>query len=521
MLGTLRTRLTASLSLALAAAPPTAAQDPPTFRSDVELVRLDVTVVDRDGRPVNTLTSSDFEVLERGRPREIESFERVALRLARSPEPPRPPSISVPVVLQPDGGRCFLFFFDDVHVSTPVSEWVRRSLAPFLEREVKDGDWVTVVAPEEKIRWTARTPWEHRQLPDLIRRLSGQFVRDPFGDGSSHADWEAMQTVEYGSRTGADVASRQSLEATGPPVGVPGPLHAEMTYAIAMRRIRHTLGALQEAVTSVAPFRGRKSLFLVSEGFIRSPRLRGLYDQVIATARRANVVVHYVAPQGLTIDGKIGERWVETMAAGSAEIAAETGGRTFVSNDLAGPLRETLAESSAYYLLGIRPLDDRPGEHRVRVRVRRRDLTAVARSRYFLAAPGGTAGALPAATMALRSAFDATALPLRVSSAIETSLAGGTVGVAISISLDDDSPVGSGERRISLLLAAFRLEGGEPVTDSAEAAMPAANRPGSVVRHLRLEPGTWQLRVVGTDAASGETGSVLHTFQVVASPPNS
>ena len=503
----------AALSLAVAAAA-NPRQATPTFPARVDLVRIDVTAVDRGGRPVTGLAASDFEITEKGRPREVVSFEPVLLKLVRSSEPPRPPLVSAPAVLEPDEGRFFVLFFDNVHVSAPVSEWVRESLAPVLEREVNDGDWVRVVAPEKRVSWTARTPWEHRQLPEVVRRLSGQLVRDPFSSSASseasHADWEAMQAVEYGARTGANLVSRGEQEAGG----ARDALYAEMTYAVAQRRIRHSLGALREAVESMAAFRGRKSLLLVSEGFIRSPRLRDLYDEVIAAARQASVTIHFIAPQGLAIEGKIGERWLETMGGGSAHIAEETGGRSFLSNDLAAPLRQALEESSAYYLLGIVP-DPRPGEHRVRVRMRRPGVKAVARSRYFVAEPGAEADRVPAATRALRSALDATALPVRVSSVTEAPLAEGKVGVALSIGLAP-APGDTGERQVSLLLAARRLEGGGTVEDSLEVALGA--EAGPAVRHFRLEPGTWQARVVVTDVATGAMGSVLHTFEAPSAP---
>jgi VWFA-related protein len=266
---------------------------PPTsFPVAAEVVRLDVTVVDRNGRPVTGLASSDFEVVERGRPRELVSFDSVLLRDSRPGERPDAPGFSRSTSYDPAEGRCFLLFFDDVHVTPVSSEMIRRQLVSFVESQLRDGDVVTVVAPEARIWWTARTSREHRELPAVLRRLQGHLVRDPFSGDSekSHADWEAMRLVEYGSMTGAQVASR------GPGVGasaadgtqVSAVRDPEMVYAIAQRRIRRTLAVLGEAVRSVAAFRGRKCVFLVSEGFIRAPRLQDEYDRVIETARSLN-----------------------------------------------------------------------------------------------------------------------------------------------------------------------------------------------------------------------------------------
>lgn len=487
----------------------------PTFPSGVELVRIDVTVVDRDGRPVTDLTRAEFEITEKGHPHEILSFEPVLVRPGTTTTPGEPASVSAPATLEPEAGRCFLVFFDDVHIHASTAEWVRSRLLPFLEGEVKDGDWVSVVAPEGRVHWNARTPWEHRQLAEVVRRLTGRLVRDPFSGDSehSHADWEAMQAIEYGSRTGADVASQQGLNGAGPPKN---PLIDESTYAVAQRRVRQTITALREAIDSLAGFRGRKSLFLVSEGFIRAPRLRSLYDEVITAARRAGVTVHFVLAQGLPVEGKPGERWMETMAAGSAEIAEQTGGRSFATNDLASPLRRILEESSCYYLLGIRPLDSREGEHRVSVRVRRRGVSVAARNRYFVttlvAATGTTKDA---ERRALSSVFDATGLSLRVSSRIEGPMPEGRVAVALSITVDGVSA----ERRLDLLLAGHRLDGPETVDLAEEVTIPDSDRPTPLVTRLTVPPGKWQVRVVLADPTTGAVGSVLHSFAVPSVAP--
>src|SRR5262245_15065573 len=50
----------------------------PRFGARTDAVVVDVTVVDRKGRPVTTLTQSDFDVFEDNVPQTILSFERQA-----------------------------------------------------------------------------------------------------------------------------------------------------------------------------------------------------------------------------------------------------------------------------------------------------------------------------------------------------------------------------------------------------------------------------------------------------------
>ena len=71
-------------------------------------------------------------------------------------------------------------------------ERVRTSLRRFLETDVREGDWVTVVAPEQQLWWTARNAWEYRQLAGVVGRLVGQ------GKGDSYGDWATVRALEYG-----------------------------------------------------------------------------------------------------------------------------------------------------------------------------------------------------------------------------------------------------------------------------------------------------------------------------------
>ena len=269
-------------------------QAPPTFPSGVELVRIDVVVLDKEGKPVIGLTAADFEVTEAGKPHEIASFEPIVVRSPASPatdrELPVPPPVSSSVVPLPEESRYFLIFFDDVHVTAPFAQRVRAQLIPFLEHETREGDWITIVSPLANLHFTARTAFERHQLAPIIRGLKGQFVRNPFKDPLGY--YEAMRTSEYGGRAESAVPGRNSTFQAS------RALMAEELYALAKRRVRRTLSGLSEAIASLSGFRGRKSLIVYSEGFIKSPSMPD-YDEVVELAHRARVNVYFVDPRGL------------------------------------------------------------------------------------------------------------------------------------------------------------------------------------------------------------------------------
>jgi len=500
----------------VAARPASRADEQQRFPSGVELVRIDVVVLDRGGTPVTGLGAADFEVAESGRPHEIVTFEPVVVRAAATVATTTAgdaatPRVSEPLAAVPEESRCLLVFFDDVHVSPPSSERVRAQLAAFLEREVRAGDWVTLVSPLAGLKWTARTAFEHRQLPAVVSALRGQLVRRLRHNDPS--DFEAMRKVEYEGRVPTAPPGRNdSFRARGP-------LVAEEVYAVARRRVRQTLIGLEDAIQSLAGFRGRKSLILYSEGFIKSPSMTD-YDRVVDSARRAHVSVYFVDPQGIGTGlpdaaGDVSPSLItlDTEAAGASFIATATGGRVGISNDVTALLRQAAFESSAYYLIGFRPTAGPPGERKLKVRVRREGLTLRAPDRYIVGEPQTKGEPMPPAMQALQLVTDSTDVPLRVGALFLAPPGHGRVPTTIAVELggvDGDMR----ERRLTLSIEARPSHGGEPVRDIANVSLRSSTRPAAITRDLLLTPGLWQARVVVRDAKTERLGSALHSFEV-------
>jgi VWFA-related protein len=520
--------------LALAAPGGAAPPQVPAFPAGVDVVRIDAVVLDRDGRPVRGLSAADFEVLENGKRREVASFETIDVR----PQPgadaaavgaaAAPEKESTPRILLPEEGRAVLVYFDDIHVQAESSVLVRSTLAPFLSRELRPGDAITIVAPQQGLWWTARTAWEHAQLPSVVARLRGQYVPDPFGDYTT--DWLVMQRVEYGnvmvtSSSGVDPARAAQVPGTGSYLKDAEEPRAptvkeQERYGLALLRIQRSLNGLQRAIESLAGFRGRKSVVIYSEGFILSSQLQE-YARVIDLCRRANVALYVTDPRGLRT-GSVASAARPTAlgtanvmpgtmyaaeSAGSTHIALATGGAAYESNELNEALARVLEESTAYYLIGFQPAEGPAGERKLQVRVRGRDLRVRARNRYFAGSVPDTLGDA-AAVRAARELSDRAEVPIRVAT-----VSGDETGfVELRLSLEPVQP--ARERTLKLLVEARPLAGGELVHDVANLTVPPAADAQGVRRQLRLAPGVWQARVVVTDTGTGAIGSALHTFEV-------
>ena len=141
------------------------------------------------------------------------------------------------------------------------------------------------------------------------------------------------------------------------------------------------------------------------------------------------------------------------------------------------------------------------------MRVRGKDLSVCARRTYIAGNVPDKLGDAPA-VKAARELSDRVEVPIRVAAVPSDE----TGAVELRLSLEPVQP--SRERRLTLLVEARPLAGGELVHDVSVLTVPASADAQGVVRELRLVPGVWQARVVVTDTGTGAIGSALHTFEL-------
>ena len=212
-------------------------------------------------------------------------------------------------------------------------------------------------------------------------------------------------------------------------------VRAAEAYTRAAAQNRATLGALTSTIDSMAPVRGRKSIILVSPGFILDQELV-LFRQVEDAARRANIAMYFVDARGLEVQSVFGSAQFgspldsrdvgaanvdATLEAEGAVSLAESSGGFAVqnSNDLEAGLGRIGRESRVYYLLGYMPADTRPDGkfRRINVRVARADVQVRARKGYYAGGvpskSGDARATADALETALQSPYDLADLPVR------------------------------------------------------------------------------------------------------------
>jgi VWFA-related protein len=317
----------------------------PVFKTGADLVRVDVVVLDRQGEPVTSLTTGDFELQEEGVAQEIRAFQFVKA----DGHPAANDEVSLVIRSRShaaseaarDNVRLFLIFWDEYHIGQLASATrARNALMHFVRTAFGPTDIVAFMDPLTPIDAITFTR-DRLELFERTRKLIG--------------------------RSGVYVPTRSAVEDAHLERGDVERLRSEVTVS-ALKAAAVHLGGMRD---------GRKSIILISEGLRGMMRdSQTLLTDLVRTANDNNTAIYALDPRGF------GPQRFMSLFEG---VAADTGGQFFRSNDLTASLGRVVRESSGFYLLGYspmaRPLDGR--FHKIRVRVKPSGLEVRARSGYW------------------------------------------------------------------------------------------------------------------------------------------
>jgi len=571
-----RGRLFTSLAVLATVARPASPQEarrheepPATFPAHVEQVTVDVVVTDRKGQPVTDLKKANLEVYEDGVRQAIASFDMFevpalpAAAAAPAEAPPPLATVSTNTGEEERRGRTFVVVFDDVHLRAYTAQQARAAVAEFLKKQTREGDRVTLLATAGGVWWTTRMEAGRGELLDLLKRLEGRLVPETRNDWMS--DYEAMRIHVFHDNMILDRVQRRfetygvmtmtqqsphvrDMMATEDPVVTS---RAAEVYYTARTRNQVTLGAMERALESLAHVRGRKSMVLVSEGFVYDTHLDE-FKRLIDMSRRVNAAIYFVnsrgldaMPDALSADyytilpsedlGFAYSQEAETTE-GSESLAADSGGFTVRnSNDLAAGLKRIADETRAYYLIGYNPTNTgRDGAFRkIEVKVLgRRGLMVRARKGYYAPSDKATSpppkpGTDPVFQTALDSPYELEDVPLRMTHFVreETALDEARVFVAADVDirrLGFQEKDGQSLAALQYLLVAFHRDSGRVFRfdQNLELRLPPEIRGElsrtwlPIVHELELPSGRYRAKIVVRDNTTGRLGTVIHDFEV-------
>jgi VWFA-related protein len=544
----------------------TPTEEPPTFGAEVDQVIVDMVVTDKDGNPVTGIAQDDLIVTEDGVAQTVVSFEAVVLPDDPAPKPPPPPRVSRNTDLTTRRGRTFAIVFDDMNLTPHRARGAMAAVASFLTNGVREGDYVTLIATSGAAWWTARMESGRERLMDTLKRLDGRRIPDLSMERLS--DWEAMRIHNYQDpqvigrvmrrfdqfgvmqRSGADLNDPRSGTYADPYVTA----RATDVYFQARTRNRVALEVLERALNGMASAKGRKSVILVSDGFIYDPALDE-FKRVNAASRRANAAIYFLNARGLegmpteltaafgpplpARDVGFAYLSMDMEDDGSETLASESGGFTVKNtNDLEAGIQRIAQETQIYYLLGYNSTNTaRDGAFReIKVKFRKgsgKDLKIRARKGYYAPTADGRVqltgkeGVDPVLQAALDSPWPEDDIPLRMTHFVGSEGMLGKASVLVVAEVDVraiefQEVEGRHVAEIEFLLVTAHRESGEFFRFDETIKMnlrPATHERLErlwlpIIRDFQLQPGDHMAKMIVREKGTGAVGTLVHVFEV-------
>ena len=326
-----------------------------TFRSSVRAIQVDAVVTDEDGNPVRGLTEDDFEIVEKGKPQAITTFEAVDIPIERQP----PDLADSDVVTNEGDGRIYLIVFDTISAENGM--YAKRIMRRFFDEHFGPSDVAAVMLLDRGHRNAGQDFTSNRRL--LLKGID------------SYVDGEAAKPDS------ASPLGRVLPYQTGQ---LPG--EGDVLGAV------NRMGRLKDLTEFLIKTPGRrKAMILISEaiGFDATDFIdyRGgamkpaahLAHAAMTAATRGNIAIYPIHPGGAGTSGL--EAAMELRS-----IAAATGGFAVVnSNECDAGFTRLIAENSVYYMLGFNSSQEKDDGLYVpvQVRVKRPGLRVHAREGYL------------------------------------------------------------------------------------------------------------------------------------------
>ena len=559
---------------ALRAQAPEARKPELVLPASVEVVRIEVVVSEKGGRPKAGFRREEFVVLEDGKPQSIVQFHAFA-----RPAPGAPPVADpTPAAAEQDEteellpARYVVLAIDDVHMEFSSLGRFRKALERFIDEDLRPEDQVALVTTSGSSALSQEFTADRAALRQTLSRLSAQGRRAEW-TGVPHITEYQAELIEGGDPLALDAAVQEVLQAgtfqDQASAEQQSRSKARVVLTEAVYNSRLTLEALESLCRGLSGLSGRKTLFLVSDGFLTGLAARsgtGFDIRRIADAgTRAGVVVYALDTRGLVgsppaasaanplrvgpstagLIEAIRRRSEEATRDAMHALAADTGGfLARSSNDLRSGLRAMLKDTETYYVLAYEPSNPkRDGAFR-RVEVRLpgvRDVKVRTRSGYFApderhleAASATTEAEARRAEQrraemrtALHSLAPLSAIPVRLSADF-VSLDPGVAQVVVSGSVDVATLpfVRRSERRQATIetvalvyddagAVAATLRTERSAMDLSDAEYERLLRQGLPYQEATaLPPGRYQVRLAAREDATGLLGSAWQRVEL-------
>lgn len=377
----------------------------PAVRVSARLVLVDAVVTDKSGQRITGLTKDDFTVLENGKPQKISAFS-FEVPETPSPRPELPPNIYTnrPEYDMPKGPLTILLL-DGLNTAVADQGYARSQMLKYLGSQLQPGQPVAVYTLAGSLRLLQDFTGDVDLLKAAVEHFNPQTSIEMQVENVTAVMPNLHITGDSGERSGSRspdslrLVFAQMIEFMN-----------EQTKLALQDRVYRTAAALRLVAHRMGGYPGRKNLIWVSAGFpiditsevvqmttdvdvlaqantAAAPQVRveqsfeELLRQLASELTDAQLSVYSVDARGL-----VGSTLADASRQGTNEVgllqtgaeygahvarantavqdsqntlltlASESGGMFFRSgNDVSGAVRSSIADGSAYYMLGYVP----------------------------------------------------------------------------------------------------------------------------------------------------------------------
>ena len=497
----------------------------PSFETKAELVLVDVNVVDRESKPVATLTASDFIVEVNGQPRPIASIQFISTAPTNvTPATPREAVSSSNE--SATTGRLLLFVVDEGSMRVGAARSILRT-AQTLFRRLAPGDLVGLARLPTGVGSVEFTA-DRKRITDALMRVTGSGSQRVGVTRVYISEAWALENNDPG--TFQQAVDRECAGETGPGLeACQNTVESDARQLLleASARARTTLQGLEALLKNLVPLKTPVNIVMISEGMFVA-RDRSSMAELGRRAAEARATIHIIRPGQSFFD--IEDRGLPNqnsrffddglMSEGLEQVAAQTRGlMTTVTGSGEAQFDRLGRELSGYYLIGFEPTDaDRTGkERRIKVEVKTRGLTVRARPTFVIRDGAAETAAVAALTPqqqlgeVLKSPLPVRGLPMRVATytAIESA---NKIRVVIAAEVGEPATTPA-EWPLGVII----LDKNDKVVVSrggTSKLAPASERgesPRLALTSVVLDPGEYTLRIAAVDE-TGRGGSVHHSI---------
>jgi VWFA-related protein len=537
----------AAVACALIAGASLRAQNQGTvFRADTRLVEVNALVIDKDGHPLEGLTSADFTVLEDGQPQQIDVFAvegsvRPPAGSTTTAAAPGEPGVPLPngeysnrVVAR--AGGVTVIVLDRLNTSFEDQKLARDQIVDFLKNIGREDRIALYVLQTGTLQILHEFTRDNASLIAALGRYQARTSR------SKQASDAVPVDLPKSGNPAEDAEFEKWLKDT-----------SQQVSAFYIRdRVKLTAAAFETIASHLSGVRGRKNVVWVSSAFplrIDEPHSATTFtaelDQAAKAINGANIAIYAVdarqlntgferaaleptreATHGRAYDADFPKstfeqdfRHVDTLQS----VADSTGGRAFsVLGNIGKGMRQAVEDARLTYMLGYYPKDANwdGAYHTIKVTVNRPGATIRTRRGYYATrfAAADPSTSQEALLEAIRSPLEATGLG--VTARVAKGAAANTVTLvirpvpeAVSLTRLDGRWTGALDFVIAQSLPngqtfkTFAVKADIALTDEQHAQM---LRDGfSFDRTVALRPDSHRLHVIVRDIPSGATGSLI------------